>query len=157
MSIKTQGTKLYAIDPDTGAVLGVDCITQFNPGGAPADQLEDTCMEDTSGTRTYKAGLRTPGQASVGINPDPTNASHIRLFELSQGDVQNLQWALGWSDGTAAPTADTAGNFNLPGTRTWLTFAGYIADFPFDFALNTLVSGTISIQRSGALAWVPKA
>jgi hypothetical protein len=157
MSIKTQGSKLYVIDPETGDVLGVDCITQFNPGGAPADQLEDTCMEDTSGTRTYKAGLRTPGQASVGINPDPNNPSHVRLFELSQGDSQVLEWALGWADGTAAPTGADSNGFVLPASRTWLTFEGYIADFPFDFALNTLVTGTISIQRSGPLAWVPKA
>ena len=155
MSIKTQGSKLYCIDPETHEVLGVQCMTQFNPGGAPADQLEDTCMEDTSGTRTYKPGLRTPGQASVDIKPDPANASHVRMFELSQGDVKNLDWALGWSDGDEDPTADSNG-FNLPATRTWLTFNGYIADFPFNFALNTLVEGTISIQRSGALAWVVK-
>ena len=156
MSIKTQGTKLYFIDPDTEEVVGVDCMTQFNPGGAPADQLEDTCMEDTSGTRTYKPGLRTPGQASISINADPANASHVRLFELSQGDVVNLHWALGWSDGTAAPTVDSGG-FDLPATRTWFTFDGYVADFPFDFGLNALVASTVSIQRSGAGVWVPKA
>lgn len=157
MSIKTQGSKLFVIDPETDEVLGVDCMTQFNPGGAPADQLEDTCMEDTSGVRTYQAGLRTPGQASVQIKPDPRNASHLRMFELSQGDAPVLSWALGWSDGTAEPTTESGGVFDLPNTRTWLTFQGYIADFPFDFALNTLVDGSISIQRSGALAWVPKA
>ena len=155
MSIKTQGTKLFVIDPDTDEVLGVDCMTQFNPGGAPADQLEDTCMEDTNGTRTYKAGLRTPGQATVAIKPDPANESHLRMFELSQGDAQNLDWALGWSDGTAEPTVDSNG-FELPATRTWLTFNGYIADFPFDFALNALVDGSIAIQRSGPIAWVAK-
>ncbi len=156
-SVKTQGSKLFCIDPDTDQVLGVDCMTNFNPGGSPADQLEDTCMEDTGGTRTYKQGLRTPGQATVDIKPDPKNASHVRMFELSQGDSQVLQWALGWSDGTAEPTVDTAGHFDLPSTRTWLTLAGYIADFPFNFQLNTLVEGTVSIQRSGPLAWVPKA
>lgn len=155
MSIKTQGTKLYFIDPDTDEVLAVDCMTSFNPGGAPADQLEDTCMEDTSGTRTYKPGLRTPGQAALQINADPANDSHIRLFELSQGDVVNLDWALGWSDGTAAPTADSGG-FDLPPTRTWYTFQGYIADFPFDFALNALVTSAVSIQRSGAGVWTKK-
>lgn len=156
MSIKTQGTKLFFIDPDTDAVMGVDCMTSFNPGGAPADQLEDTCMEDTSGTRTYKPGLRTPGQGSLQINADPANPSHMRLFELSQGDVQNLHWALGWSDGTAVPMVDSDGGFVLPATRTWYTFDGYVADFPFDFALNALVTSTVSIQRSGAGVWVKK-
>lgn len=156
-SIKTQGTKLYFANPADHVVHSVDCMTSFNPGGAPADQLEDTCMEDVSGVRSYKPGLRTPGQGSIVINADPKNASHILLFELSQGDVQNLQWALGWSDGTAAPTSlDSNGTFNLPHTRTWYTFEGYVADFPFDFALNALVTSTVPIQRSGAGVWIPK-
>lgn len=157
MSIKTQGTKLYFVDPEDDTVHGVDCMTSFNPGGAPADQLEDTCMEDTSGVRSYKPGLRTPGQGSLVLNADPSNASHIRLFELSQGDVENLQWALGWSDGTAAPTGvASGGEFILPATRTWYTFEGYVADFPFDFALNALVTSTVPIQRSGAGVWIRK-
>lgn len=155
MSIKTQGSKLFVIDPDNDEILAVDCMTSFNPGGAPADQLEDTCMEDTSGTRTYKPGLRTPGQASISINADPANPSHVRLFELSQGDVVNLHWALGWADGTAVPTVDSGG-FDLPTSRTWFLFDGYVADFPFDFALNALVTSSVSVQRSGAGQWVVK-
>lgn len=158
MSMLTQGSKLYVIDPEDDSVLAVDCMTNFNPGGSPADQIEDTCMEDTTGTRTYKRGLRTPGQAAITINADPRVASHVRLFELSQGvDDTVLQWALGWSDGTAAPTVDTNGNFNLPTSRTWFTFGGYVADFPFDFQLNALVTSAVSVQRSGAGVWVPKA
>lgn len=156
-SIKTQGTKLFFVNPADDTIHGVDCMTSFNPGGAPADQLEDTCMEDTSGVRSYKPGLRTPGQGSLVLNADPTNASHLLLFQLSQGDVKNLQWALGWSDGVAAPTSvDTSGDFILPSSRTWYTFEGYVADFPFDFALNALVTSTVPIQRSGAGVWIKK-
>lgn len=158
MSILTQGSKLYMIDPADESLLPIDCVTAFNPGGAPADQLEDTCMEDTSGVRSYKRGLKTPGQAAITLNIDPSNASHVRLYELSEGIANtNLKFALGWSDGTAAPTVDTGGEFNLPSTRTWFTFEGYVADFPFDFQLNALVTGDISIQRSGPGVWVPKA
>lgn len=158
MSMLTQGSKLYVIDPENDTVLPIDCVTNFNPGGNPADQIEDTCMEDTSGTRTYKRGLRTPGQAAITINADSRIASHVRLFELSQGiDDTILRWALGWSDGTAAPTVGTDGDFDLPDTRTWFTFGGYVADFPFDFALNALVSSAVSVQRSGPGQWVPKA
>lgn len=158
MSIATQGTQLYFIDPDTGDTVAVDCIVSINPGTAPASQLDDTCLEDRSGYRSFKRGLRTPGEAAMTINADPQNASHIRLYELSQGVANdNLQFALGWSDGTAAPVADTGGEFNLPNTRTWYTFEGYIADFPFDFQLDALVTSDVSVQRSGAGVWVPKA
>ncbi len=157
-SISTQGTQLYFIDPADDSVVAVDCMLTANPGGAPADQLDDTCLEDRSGYRTFKRGLRTPGQAAISINADPRNASHVRLFELSQGVADdNLQFALGWSDGIAPPTVDTNGNFNIPTSRTWFMFEGYVADFPFDFQVNALVTSDVSVQRSGAGQWVPKA
>lgn len=157
MSILSQGTQIYFIDPEgtEPTIVAVECATSFTPGGAPADQIEDTCLEST--TRTYKRGLRTPGQATITINADPMNASHIRLHELSEDDtIASLKWAVGWSDGTAAPTLDTNGDFVLPATRTWFLFDGYVADFPFDFAQNTVVTTAISVQRSGGSSWIKK-
>ncbi|MCL8343254.1 phage tail protein, partial [Pseudomonas mosselii] len=108
MSILTQGTQVFALMPPTSGtgpftVVEVECATAFNPGGAPKEQIEDTCL--SSNERTYKPGLRTPGQASLTINADPNSVSHIRLHQLSEanGDT-TLKWAVGWSDGTAAPT-----------------------------------------------------
>jgi hypothetical protein len=155
MSILAQGTQIYFIDPADDSVVAVVCATSFNPGGAPADQVEDTCLEEFE--RSYLPGLRTPGQASIGLNADPRNESHIRLHELSEENPQPvLKWAVGWSDGTAAPTVDSSGDFELPATRTWFTFQGYVSDFPFDFAQNSVVTSTVSVQRSGGSAWVPK-
>jgi hypothetical protein len=158
MSVLAQGTNIYFIDTSgsSPSIVTVDCATTFSPGGSPADQIEDTCLEDT--TRAYKPGLRTPGQASLGINADPANASHILMHQLSETDPSPvLEWVVGWADGTAAPTLDTADNFELPTTRTWFTFQGYIADFPFDFSANTVVTSSVSIQRSGGSTWVAKA
>lgn len=158
MSILAQGTQIYFIDSaaSTVEVIAIDCATAFNPGGNPADQIEDTCLEDT--TRSYQPGLRTPGQAALTINADPTNESHLRLYELSILDpAPTLKFAVGWSDGTSAPTLDSTGeDFDLPADRTWFTFDGYVSDFPFDFAQNTVVTSAVTIQRSGASAWIPK-
>ncbi|MBV2207424.1 MAG: phage tail protein [Pseudomonas sp.] len=155
MAKLAQGTQIYFIDPDTSAVVAVDCATAFTPGGAPADQIETTCLEDT--TRAYMPGLRTPGQASLTINADPENASHIRLHEMSETDPSpTVSWAVGWSDGTAAPTVDSNGDFVLPTTRTWFTFQGYVSDFPFDFAANTVVTSAVTIQRTGGSAWIKR-
>ena len=155
MSILAQGTNIYFIDPANDSIVAIECATAFSPGGSPADQIEDTCLEST--TRSYKRGLRTPGQASLTINADPRNASHIRLHELSEDDtVESIKFAVGWSDGTVAPTADSSADFVLPTSRTWFTFEGYIADFPFDFASNTVVTTAVSIQRSGGSAWIKK-
>ncbi|KAA0997205.1 phage tail protein [Pseudomonas sp. ANT_J12] len=238
MSILSQGTQIYALVPPlTGTgpktIMAIECATAFSPGGSPADQIEDTCLEDTS--RSYKKGLRTPGQSSLTVNADPNNASHIRLHQLSETDGDTaIQWAVGWSDGKAAPTVATAGaldavtigaggtgyttaptvaftggggtgaagtatvsggavtgvtitnpgtgytspptvaftgagtgatattaitsadSFDLPKTRTWFVFEGYVSDFPFDFAANAVVSTAATIQRSGGSAWVRK-
>lgn len=152
----TQGTQIYFIDTDSNeTVTPVTGVTSFNPGGNPADQIETTALEST--TRSYVAGLRTPGQASLTINADPTDASHITLFGHTQADPQPvLKWAIGWSDGTAAPTVNSAGEWVLPSTRTWITFEGYISDFPFDFSQNTVVTSSVSIQRSGAATFTAK-
>ncbi|WP_288659538.1 MULTISPECIES: phage tail tube protein [Pseudomonas] len=148
MAILAQGSQVYFIDPDTKAVVPVECATAFTPGGAPADQIETTCLEDT--TRSYMPGLRTPGTASLTVNFDPANESHVRMYELSQRDPSpTMNWALGWSDGTEAPTADTDGDFALPTSRTFYTFQGYMSDVPFDFAANTVVTSAATIQRTG--------
>lgn len=161
MSVLTQGTKVYALVPPASGtgphiVMQIECATAFNPGGSPKEQIEDTCLEDSE--RSYKPGLRTPGQASLTINADPSNASHIRLHQLAEmnGDT-TMKWAVGWSDGTAAPTVNTAGDdFELPDSRTWYVFQGYVSDFPFDFAANSVVSTAATIQRSGGSAWIRK-
>ena len=161
MSILSQGTQIYALVPPlsgTGpmTVMEIECATSFDPGGSPAEQVEDTCL--SAEERSYKKGLRTPGQASLGLNADPNNASHIRLHQLSEaeGDT-SVDWAVGWSDGTAAPTLNTAGDgFELPDSRTWFVFQGFVSDFPFDFAGNAVVTSAVTVQRSGGSAWIPK-
>ncbi|ABI59709.1 phage tail tube protein [Nitrosomonas eutropha] len=237
MAILTQGTQVFFINPNGSGgreVQEIDCATTFSPGGNPADQIETTCLSAT--TRSYLPGLRTPGQATLGINADPDNASHIALHGLSQTDpAPVITFAVGWSDGTQLPTLRVKGTvdsitvtaggngytgtptvtitggggsgatatavtdgdavteiiitdpgtgftsaptvtitggsgtgatataaiiaedgINLPTGRTWFVFDGYISDFPFDFASNTVVTSQVTIQRTGGSAWMPK-
>lgn len=154
MSVKSQGTDLYFIDPDDNSVNEVGCVTVLNGLSAARDQIETTCL--SSDGRTYEAGLATPGNKTFGLNTDPRDPSHVRLHELFKAGV-NLQWALGWSDGTAAPTADSNGDFVVPPTRTWLVYEGYVSDFPFDFNGNDVVRSTLSVQVSGIPDWIVKA
>jgi len=156
MAKLAQGTQIYFIDPEDNSIIEVYCATAFTPGGNPADQLETTCLAD--GVRSYLPGLRTPGQATMTINADPEAPSHVRLHELAEENPPpTLQFAVGWSDGTAPPTGvDSDGDFELPTTRTWFLFEGYISDFPFDFAQNTVVTSQVTIQRSGGSFWIPR-
>jgi len=162
MAILAQGTQIYALvptvaDPAVFEILEIECATAFTPGGNPADQIETTCLD--ASVRSYLRGLRTPGQASMTLNADPRNASHVRLHALSEDDtIENIMWAVGWSDGKdIPPTLNLAeDDFELPDTRTWFTFEGYVSDFPFDFAANTVVTTAATIQRSGGSAWIRK-
>jgi len=158
MSVVTQGTQLFVLA--NGAVSEVECITAFSPGGNPADQIEDTCLSERS-TRTYKKGLRTPAAATLTLNADPANASHLMLHSLAESDnQQDLTWA---ADGESEPTAatgadpDAVDGLSLPDDRTWFVFKGKVTDFPFDFAANTVVATSATVQRSGPSVWVPKA
>lgn len=156
MAMKTQGTSLFMLAPAATAITKIGGITGFNPGGAPADQMETTTLEDND--KTSMKGLRTPGQATGTVQADPRKAEHVELYELSQDDGdENCQFFLGWSDGTAVPTLDEAtGEVTLPTTRTWFIFDGYVADFPMDFQGNTVVTTQLAIQRSGKGKWQPK-
>ncbi|WP_024559569.1 phage tail tube protein [Franconibacter pulveris 601] len=160
MSVVTQGTQLFVLA--NGAVSEVECITAFNPGGNPADQIEDTCLSERS-TRRYKKGLRTPGAATITLNADPANASHLMLHRMSESDDQeDITWAVGWSDGESVPSVATGSDpeavegLSLPEDRTWFVFQGKVTDFPFDFAANAVVATSASVQRSGPAVWVPK-
>jgi len=164
MPIPAQGTDLYAIDPDTGDLLDVGCITSIDGIDTAIDQIETTCLNDTS--RTYVAGLATPGAATFGLQFDPADVNHIRLHQLKTSGV-TMQWAIGFSDGPKdaegnglPPTTGTDSNgdpeFILPPNRSWLTFEGYMNSYPFTFALNTMVTSTVGIQVSGEPVLIPK-
>lgn len=158
MARLAQGSELYFIDPADDSIVQVKGVTNFTPGGAPADPQETTPLEALD--REYLLGLRTPGQASITLNADPEEASHIRLYELYEGEEKpKLKWVLGWSDGRGIPpaVATGGGDFELPSTRTWFKYEGYVSDFPFDFQSNSVVSSTVTVQRSGGAQWIKKA
>jgi len=150
MSKLTKGTQLYIIDPDDDSVLEITDVVSLNPGGAPADQIEVTVL--TSDQKEFVRGMRTPGTASLEINADPANESHIRLHELFlDDDVETIPFIVGWSGDTTDPDVDSGGAFDISAAtaRTWYQFSGYVSDFPFDFSTNTVVKTAVSIQRTG--------
>jgi hypothetical protein len=144
---------LYVIDPTGCTVLTVGCVISIDGIDTTLEQIETTCLE--SAARTYEAGLATPGAASFQINFDPADASHVRLHELKVAGT-TLEWAVGFSDGTAPPTVDSNCGFNLPTTRSWISFDGFMNSYPFSFALNAVVTSTVGIQISGEPVVTPK-
>ena len=157
MAIKTQGTQLYTIDTETGAVIEVGCVTSIDGIDTTVEQVETTCL--AAQVREYIAGLATPGAASFGINFDPDDQTHIRLHILKVAG-ETLQWAIGFADGTATPTVTTDSDgeyvFVLDDNRSWIVFEGFMNSFPFSFQQNSAVQSTVGIQVSGEPAVIPK-
>lgn len=157
MSIKTQGTDLYFIDPEDGSVVEIACTTSIDSAGATrAVFTVPPCLSDTTGAASKSPGELTPATLTFGLNADPTEESHLRLHELLVEGTENVVFALGWSDGTADPTANSAGTFVTPTTRTWLTFSGFVSAFPFNFAANAVVATTVSIELDAPEVWTAK-
>jgi hypothetical protein len=153
MSIKTQGTDLYIIDPATDQVLAVGCITSLEGIDTTVEQIETTCLNDTA--RTYVAGLATPGTATFAINTDTKDSAHLRLHELKTAGAQ-LKWAVGWSEAPGvAPGVDSAGDFDLADDRSWIIFEGFMNSFSFSFAQNAVVTSQVGIQVSGEPILIP--
>lgn len=152
MSIKTQGTNLFFID--SAAVVTMQCPTGITGLGGTRDQIETTCLNATD-DKSYVSGLGNPGQVSVPFVFDPQAASHQALIDLhDSGDVTS--WAIGFSDGTATPTI-VSGEFAFASTRTYAEFNAFVADINIDVATNEVVRGTLTLQRSGTVAWSFKA
>lgn len=164
MAMKTQGTELYVIDPEDGSVILVGCVTSIDGIDTTVPQVPTTCLASTASE--YVGGMPEPGQATFGLNLDPTDATHIRLHQLKR-EGNNLQWAIGWRDGWNSTTGvgtppttvqDSAGDWSFvtPTTRTWLTFEGFLAAFPFSAPLNGVWASTVGVQISGDPEWTPK-
>lgn len=161
MTVKTQGTDLFGLDPRDNSLIVVGCVTTIDGVDSSVEQIETTCL-NSGKDRKYVSGMGTPGAASFGINVDPSDPSHLKLYELKQLGL-TLKWAIGWGDGPMEPdgTIDlpptvAASDFMLPDGRSWLLFEGYLSSFPFSFALNSVVQSTVGIQISGTQVLIPK-
>lgn len=158
--MRTAGVTLWFIDPDNGCTaMQVGCPTSITGLDSTIEQLETTCLESTA--RTYEAGLATPGTASFTLSLDPQDPSHVRLLELKTAGT-NLQWAIGFPESQAAPGGGVGSDGecywdDLPTSRTWVTFEGFVNSYAFDFSLNALITATVGVQVSGDPEMIPAA
>ncbi len=148
--VETQGTKLYFVKPgETPTLVKLSCPSGINGVGAGArDNLVVDCLENT-GDREARGGSSTPGQTSVPFTLVPGATSHQDLFELRKSRAL-LPWIVCLSDnGESEPTLDVGNTITPPTGGTSFEYDAYIADLSIEIASNALVTGTLTLQRSG--------
>lgn len=152
--IRTQNTDLYFAE-ESSSIFKVACAAGVTGLGGAADQIDTTCLD--SSEREYARGMLNPGQVTVPINFIPQSAAHQALLRVRDSG-ETISWMIVLSDQSGAPNSlDTDGRLVTPGATTF-EFLAYIADFTFDIALNEIVRGTLTLQRSGAIvATLPSA
>lgn len=147
MAVRTKGTELWLLKPGADPeFVKIGCPTGISGLGGAKSQIETTCLD--SEEQEFVAGFAQPGAVTVNLDFDPAKISHQDLWDLSESGDE-VTWVIGFSDGTAPPTA-TGGSPTFPPTRTFIEFQGYVSDLPLDFALNDVVKSTMQIQRSGS-------
>lgn len=154
-TVKTQGTELFFIDivnHTAAEIVKMACPTGIQGLGGPRDQIEDTCL-DTTGDKTFQAGLGNPGQVSVPFNMIPRDEGHQGLFNL-KADGSVLDWLVCLSESDTAPTLNSDDGWEKPTDRTTIAFQAYVSDVNIDIANNEIVKGTLTLQRSGPVDFV---
>lgn len=152
--ILSQGTRVWFADPDAPfTVQEIECVTNIdNLSSGPSEQIDVTCLSDLY--RRFRAGLKTPSAITLPFNFDPDSPGQSLLAEMKEtGD--NLQFAVGLSDGNDVPTVDSDGIFVTTGyDRFFAFFEGNVQDFALAVPQNGVVGGTATIQVSGQLVFV---
>jgi len=153
MPMRTVGTIAYFKDPTYSTVVEVACVEAMGKTGGGRTIAEVFCLNNES-------PFTMPGnigavQATMNIAFDPGNASHKRLHELFNAGTE-LQWAIGLSDGSSVPTLDSEGDITVPSSRSWFTFSGFVAEFPWDAQAQAVYRSNLSVSVSGPITLTPK-
>ena len=145
MALKTKGTQLWFKKDDSTLVeIVIKGVTGLGGG---RDNIDITNL--MSDERENLAGFATPDAIAIPVDWDPSNTSHRDLRVLYDSG-ETVQWYIGASDGIAPPTI-SAGVVTKPTTRSWMSFSGYVSNYPIDAAVNDAYRSPVTLQRSGKI------
>lgn len=148
--IKSQGTQLYGVIG--GAIVAFTCPKAFTFGEDSFSKIDSTCLD--SDTKDYERGLRDPGEGSVQIDLDDENASHMQLIQLAESG-EKIQWYVG-SSHTKTPPTMVGSDIDLPETRIWWSFEGYLNPAAPTIEQDALVNYTFTLVRTSAVVTTPR-
>lgn len=151
--LRTQGTELWYVSGPT-TVAKVGNITAFGDFGKQANDLPTTNLDSTAVEKI--PGLPDNGEASLTINLDPGSVAH-RYLDLIAGASTRVEFLIGYSDGTAPPTA-VASAIVAPAAsaRTSDKFLAGVKSFRKSVGTDSILSVNVALAISGAITTVYK-
>lgn len=153
-TIKVNGSRWFAFDPETKTVIRLQCLKTFDPGSDSAGKIETTCLDEAE-TKSYIPGLSDPGEGSLGFDFDTENASHLQIIKWAQAKKElTIIWAEPKND-TDIPTLDN-GVLTLPTNRTFWRFDASLTTPVWKAESDTLVNCTVTLQRKTAVQMIAK-
>jgi hypothetical protein len=145
-------------------VVGWSDGTDIRPTVVAAGALDEIRLTNagtgytTAPTVTLTGGGGTGATATAQVAGGKVTGFTITNPGTGYTSAPDVAFTGGAGTGAAASAVvSTEPDFDLPNTRTWFLFDGYVSDFPFDFAANAVVTTAATIQRSGGSAWIRKA
>ncbi|MCH7307566.1 hypothetical protein MMO38_05320 [Acinetobacter sp. NIPH 1852] len=145
--IKVQKTQVFYFDGT--AIIPVVCAKSIDLGQDSEEDVDVTCLD--SDEVDTDAGQVTPGEGSLAVDFDDENSSHLQLLALSKTvPKQTVHWYLGSSHSTDAPTV-TGGVVDLPPTRTWWEFDGYLKRAAPTFEKGQHVGYSFPLKRRSSV------
>ncbi|QEY15465.1 phage tail protein [Cellvibrio sp. KY-GH-1] len=147
----TKGTQLFVYQASASAdkVFKVDCPKTITGISATKSEIDTTCL-DSEGMESVP-GMATGGTANIGLDFDPAVVSHVRINDIFEAD-ETVQWLIGWSDGTAAPTYSSSGSVSAVAVTAGGT--GYVTapTVSFTGGGGTGAAGTAVIDSGAVVA-----
>jgi hypothetical protein len=104
--IVSKGTEFWVLHGETPTLTKLNCIKAFDWGDENYNEYDNNCL-DNDDVETSDFILGKPGDGSVKIDTDPTNATHLLLLELANSLEPFVIYA-GYSDGTGFPVLTEA-------------------------------------------------
>ena len=142
--VLSQGTHVWILHGATPSLTRILCIKSIAWGDDSSTEIDTTCLDEEE-TKTSDFGLVTPGEGSLVINTDPTNATHMTLLQLAD-DRDEVGVYVGWSDGPGVPTL-TGSDVTLPDTRSWSYATVKLRKNSPVFDPDALVNHSIPLKR----------
>lgn len=150
--VRVQGTNVFAFDGTT--ITQLACLTAIDLGGDSTTRIDKTCLDEPT-SKSYLTGLADPAQGSLGFNLDTENESHLQMIAWAEAKEDGLEFYIGSSEGTAAPTVTLGVLDTLPATRSWWSFKGGVSTPVPSFEADALVGYTVTLERETTVTFTP--